>query len=247
MLGDKLCYTQLEFEREGLKMALYNDVLYIEVFGDHRGETQRIGHYYRVQSFADWAGTVNFTDVLAEWSDQWGTSFWDVIDDRISTNAFIRGVRGFNLFSLGEVGEFIFPTPFQGGDVSEDLPPHDVYRFRHPTGRRGMHGSSKSFSGVVTDEISGAGVIGATALTAFNSAAAWLSGGVPINFTGIDVELVPVVVKRVRTGAGTPASPYKYRLPTSNAEIGADWYWANNWSMSPRITTQNSRKVGRGE
>lgn len=159
----------------------------------------------------------------------------------------LASVKAENLFQADEVGGYQAPSPLVGGTAgSVALAQFNSFGFTQPNGFRGMNSGKRRVPGVTEAAVGSFGLVDSGTKTVLDTQAARFSQQYnPIGASPtFDIVLDPVIVKRVRSGSGTAVSPYKYRLPRTQAE--STEYLATSWSADPYITTQNSRKTGRG-
>lgn len=134
--------------------------------------------------------------------------------------------------------------PSSGDDVTGEYLPSFVTaniklvrgnaRVRH--GRKAVGGGSE---GGLEDQQWTSGYLSALQTLA-NGLAATLTAGVTDTFA-------PVIVGRVLHDPDPPEHPNAwYALPTSQAEMGLNWAYIISGLASPFVSTQNSRKLGRG-
>lgn len=123
-----------------------------------------------------------------------------------------------------------------GGSTGADSSPFDAIGFRLVQDNGSVRNGSKRYAGVL-DEDSSSGIIDDTDLiTELVTLGATLIGGVEIGI--IANALTPIIVKRIKDGS-------KYRLPQNSGE--AVYGNINNALYNIDVTSQVSRKIGRGE
>lgn len=160
-----------------------------------------------------------------------------------STNYAAAQCRLENLFDPGQIytGNADGQLPLAGSDPADAAGPNICWGVGSLSLRRGIHAGSKRFAGVTEFyQTDGLPIPSATGrlqnvCDALNNPITFVIGG-----AGPTWGLTSVIVKRVKYD-GT-----KYRLPTSQAEMGSNFYIANNWTPAAYVTTQNTRKYGRG-
>lgn len=148
-----------------------------------------------------------------------------------------------NLFNPAEISVLLIGGTVQGAATGTNDAPYVAYRLAMARGRGDMRNGQKYFGGV-PNGASVDGIVNATILGFLADLQDACNSTIAYDSAGLVTEFQPVIVKRVREGAGTPADPYTYRLPANLDEY--DGYLANNWIASDIITTSNRRKFGRG-
>lgn len=145
-----------------------------------------------------------------------------------------------NLFDPADVGEELDGTK-TGANADTLMPTFCAFSLRTNWTTRLIRRGQKRFPGVV-ENANVNGEIIASAMTQLAQLGDQLAE--TLVWEGISGNLVwtPVVVKRIREETPTRVT---YRLPTNLQE--AVWVGATSWTPSNRITTQNSRKIGRGQ
>lgn len=223
------------------------DVLQFTTKGYANQQEWQTTWFYRVRSITGGFEPNYFIETVSEWADWFFSTFWPVIDNAISNNVTAEEIKGFNLFQINEVAQYVAPVPATGAAGSTtDLPQWVAYGFTHGQGVRGMNSGKRRFAGVVESAVGSFGIVESAFQTALEGAATQMSSPLTLTLPANDTEIGidPVIVKRVRSGSGTPTSPYKYRLPVSQGELV--YYLATNWTADKYVTSQNSRKTGRG-
>lgn len=225
------------------------DVLRFTVWGSNLGEYWQTHFDYRVTLIESAPDFQPFSLVSDWFALEFATNFWPTVDDYISNNVSYQGFKAENLFNDGQIGETLAASLGLGLENDAALAPEICYKLKQPSGRRGMNPGFKSIPGVTIASVADGGGIGAGATTAFTAFAAECSSDQSV-LTADDIfefDMSPIVVGNFREGSGTPNSPYKYRLPATQAELGSRWYYAKNWTVLPISSTMNSRKYGRGK
>lgn len=224
------------------------DVIGFETRGSYVGQAWIITWFYRVTNLLLFPDGTPFNQVAEQWVATQFQAIWDVMEQLTANTCTLTQVRAYNLFNVGEVGTYIFPTPEVGTNANPSNSPEIAYGFKQPQGRRGMNPGFKRWPGVCNNVVLDEGVISGSGLTVMSTAAVLMRENTNLVAPGDewDIVIIPVIVKRVRTGGGTPSNPYEYRLPETQAEMGVNYYLAQGWAPIPYTTTQNSRKRGRG-
>lgn len=220
-------------------MATENfDLFEVTLVGDYLGQQVRNVFHYRYigDALLDFVGAEEIANSFV--STFFGASGSALRSGVFSDQIFYRSLRVKNLFDVGEFTESLFPTPFSGVTTSEGAPPFISVGYRTPwlggEVRRGM----KRFSGVA-EAAYDSGVLNSFATAGLNSLRSALGSSLVVDAG----QAVPVIVGRIKytTSDGKEA----YRLPENLAQatrVGS----GTVWEYLPRVTTQNSRKVGRG-
>lgn len=157
-----------------------------------------------------------------------------------STTQVYLAIKVYELFQRQFFKEQFFVPAQVGGRAGDLNPPFVAWGFRHIRQRGDMKNGYKRFAGVAeTDVVGGAATAAAIVLlnalaTAMNAVLTYTVAGNPESASGVIVKRVPVVVN---------GQIVSYRLPASIAEYV--FYSATAWQYQ-WVTTQNTRKVGRG-
>lgn len=155
----------------------------------------------------------------------------------------IMSVNVRNLFNIAEIGGVLLGQAGQGQNTGANETPYTAYRMTSQRRRGDMRNGNKYFGGLCNGSAVN-GVITPTIQGLLDTLAEKMSATLVYTDAGITAPFKPVIVKRVRSGAGTPADPYVYRLPESLDEY--EGYVADNWTRTDLLTTSNRRKIGRG-
>lgn len=223
-----------------------NDILMFIVHGLINSQVWQSTLFFRITAQVGTMAEGEFNTLV----ESFGAAFLDnviIAGTNLFSNAMtFEGVRGENLFNVAAIGAFEYdPAPI-GGALGTPTAQFDSWQFSTPSQRRGMNPGKRRYPGVTEPLVGSFGAADAVAITAGGVIADWFNLDLDLDYGdgSKSVTLRPVIVKRVREGDGTPESPYEYRLPRTAAE--GVTYRANGWTFVPTITTQNSRKTGRG-
>lgn len=227
-------------------MANVGDVFMFTVQGTINEQTWQNVHFYLLDDLSLSLQEGEFPDLIAEWVDWYVTNVFGILDSVTPPTMSWDLVKGENLFEVSEIGAVNFAAGTVGLIAGEVLAQFNSYAFTQPSGRRGMNPGSRRIPGVMEAGVGTYGALIEAYLTALNGVATSFSSEVLLTYRGGlgEANLKPIIVKRVREGAGTPEDPYTYRLPRNVGE--RTYYLANSWAARPVITTQNTRKTGRG-
>lgn len=146
--------------------------------------------------------------------------------------------QAMNLFNPAEFYDVIDNDP--GAFVGSALAPFFAAGFGAPRINAVIRASKRRLPGLSEEQLAGVTLTGASLTLANNIATAYNAtlANVPVGGSNL---FVPVAVKRIEYT--TPAGTKAYRLPENIGE--AVYRVITNWSYE-RITTQNSRKIGKG-
>lgn len=226
---------------------IVGDVLQFVVYGRINSQVWNNTYTYLVNELSLPLNEGEFPDIV----ESFGVWYLNNVNTDLLTvlpaSMLTDGVRGENLFNVAEIGGYTFSPPLAGSSSAQELAQFNSYRFTTPSLRRGMNSGQRRMPGVTETDTDRFGNLTAGAISALQGVANSMSVDITLEFrSGLaEVVLQPIIVKRVREGAGTPTDPYTYRLPRTTAE--RVYYLANGWTINPYITTQNSRKTGRGQ
>ena len=224
-----------------------NDILMFVVFGTYAGQRWENTYFYRVTLMGGSFVEGDFPSLVQGWLDQYLTVIFNPTAHLFSTGLSVQGARGENLFNVGGIGAYSLVSPIFGTAGQEPAPPEQAFGWTTPSLRRGMNAGQRRMPGCTTEHVVDYGYLAPAAVTELNNMGAAMGEDLDITYgvNDSEVQIRPVIVKRFRTGAGTDTDPYEYRLPRQASE--GVTYRANNWTVKPYVTTQNSRKYGRGQ
>lgn len=140
-----------------------------------------------------------------------------------------------DVFALG-----LFPPGTAGTAAGEAMPRFNAWGFICPRRRRDIANGGKRF-GVVAEGQQTGGLPVAGALTLLNALAAQMNLALALDWGTGSSAAQPIIVKRIKYT--TPKGKTAYRLPTGTDPY--EFYAADRWAFD-ELTTQNSRKTGRG-
>jgi len=144
-------------------------------------------------------------------------------------------VKATNLFDPSDAHEELISVP--GTQAHDQNTNFDAYGFRMTGDNATVRSGSKRYAGVSDDGVDQGIVTDGTLLGLLNDLATGLVGDVPFGLLDAGA-LAPVIVKRILVGG-------EYTLPTSLEE--AVLSFVIDALFDTFITSQVSRKVGRGE
>lgn len=169
-----------------------------------------------------------------------GTAFDNLA---FSNNLELMSLTVRNLFDPAEIAVLLVGGTVQGANTGTNDTPQTSYRLSQARARGDMRNGQKYFGGVCNGSAVD-GIVNASVLALLTDTQDACNTTITYTSGGLDTSYQPVIVKRVREGAGTPESPYTYRLPENFDEY--EGYLANDWIASDILTTSNRRKIGRG-
>lgn len=206
-----------------------NDFYQVKLYGSIGGQQTLNVFWYLQQSGSDGADLLAaafFTDLLplirAIASSAWSTqrtyvSNWnEPVDFLDDTYAPLVGTR-----------PSIYDTP------------QSAMAFYQPRKRTDMRQGRKRFSGVAGADVNNGQLAAAALLTALADLATGLSD--PLTTSDPANSWQQVIVRRVNVG--TPTNPVYVVPPDITSD---DYYTADAWQFKTAVTTQNTRKFGRG-
>lgn len=222
------------------------DVLLFIVEGRVFEQVWQNTHFYQVDDLSLALNEGEFADIVSAWGGWYQDNVHANADTMVTSGMAWDRVRAENLFNVSELTVFEW-TPNLIGSVSGNaLSTFAAYGFTCPSQRRGMNPGQRRLPGVPETMSGNFGAIEGTATTDGALVAAAFGEDVDLTYrSGLgEIALRPVIVQRVRSGSGTPIDPYEYRLPNQISERVT--YSARNWALKTYVTTQNTRKIGRG-
>lgn len=222
------------------------DVLMFVVQGRVFEQVWQNVHFYQVDAISLPLNEGEFGDIVQAFGDWYQDNVHANADTMCTSGMAWDLVRGENLFNVAELSAYNWSPALIGAASGNALGTFAAYGFKCPSQRRGMNPGQRRLPGVPETFSGNFGAVEGTALTDGALVAAAFSSDVLLTYRGGlgELELRPVIVQRVRSGSGTPIDPYEYRLPRQTSERVT--YSARNWSLADYVTTQNSRKIGRG-
>lgn len=161
----------------------------------------------------------------------------------IMNTVFYRSLEITNLFNPGVFVDYTQGLPQQGGaGAAEGMPPFVAYNIRSSRERRDIRRGFKRLVGV-PETYGQNGAVQSSVVDLVKTQIADKLSGAWTDSATPEQEWYLVVVKRIEylTDEGKRA----YRLP--NAPEEAEYFRPAEWEIRPVLTTQNSRKIGRGQ
>ena len=219
-----------------------NDILMFIVFGTYAGQRWENVYFYRTLNAASAYAEGDFPSLVESWLERYLNAIFNPAANMFSTGLSVQGARGENLFNAGSIGAFSLSTPIFGLGGTEPAPPQQAFGFSTPSLRRGMNSGQRRMPGCTTEHVADYGILTPAAVVALNNMGAAMGEDLVLEY-GVnqnEVEVRPVIVKRVRTGTGTPTDPYEYTLPKQASE--GVTYRANNWTVRPHVSRSVERK-----
>lgn len=151
-----------------------------------------------------------------------------------TTDVLHQSVKARNLFDETDAHEILISSP--GIGAADSISTFNAFAFRLVGDNAAVRAGAKRIAGVNTTYVTDGVVDDAAQLTALNTLADTIAG---IMTFGLGFSLAdPTIVKRIADGGG-------YRLPINAGE--AVYSLITDVLFSPLVTSQVSRKVGRGE
>jgi hypothetical protein len=237
-IGVVLGYFWYKYDKSGGITTVANtDVYAVTLFGEIR--QQQTVNVFTYRQFGTEVGDLRSAEGLAQEFEQlmFATNS-PLRGTQIISSMLWRGLRVQNLFDDTDYAESAFGTPYSGSAVGDGLPPFATYSLRTPWLGGAVRRGFKRISGV-PEASQGSGIITTNAQTAMNALGVLF--GTNIEYEG--AIYAPVVVKRVKY-IHPKSGRAVYRMPESLGETYA--VAAPQWTVSPEVSTQNSRKVDRG-
>lgn len=217
-------------------MAIENNVAQIVLRGTLNGQEIRNVFFYNANAPV---GGSALDDLGIEFEDLFfGLPDIGLRQECFSNQMTYTGLRVTDLFNPVLLYDTVFSSPYEGGTSAQPLPPFNCVGFKSTQVRADVRSGQKRFAGVIEDAVEN-GFINVAFDADLDDLAVKL--GTPI-ITG-DATWTPIIVKRILETPTPPALPF-YRLPETNAEGEAAT--ALEWSTTRLITSQNTRKIGRG-
>jgi len=219
------------------------DLYEVKLAGRFLGQsTLNVFFYYQATESIN----VNYATQLG----QQFSAFWvnDGSDTPFTNVAFsdnweVMGVSVRNLFDETEIYGALIGGIFPGTSTVANAGSFPAYHFvtDRPNGaiRRGH-----KFFGGIPGGVSVDGILVPTVVIALDAMETALGATLTVTIESEDADFLPVIVKRIREEPDATHDDVWYRLPENLAE--ALWFTADNWTLDTRLTTMNSRKLGRG-
>lgn len=153
----------------------------------------------------------------------------------------LQSVNVINLYDLDDIGSVLDGVTAIGTQTTGGMPPMNAVGFHTPQVTRNIRRGQKRFP-AVSEEHQAQGVWDSDQDTYLASLADGLGANIEFQGSPGDSRWQPVVVKRIKET--DEQGKVTYRLPENVGET--DLFYAGTWSVIPQVTTQNSRKIGRG-
>jgi len=178
-----------------------------------------------------WPGAVNTAQLAEAW--------WNHIKAEIratvvnSSGAFFKSVRVLELNNPeGDYGEWNIPSGESAGTrtppaQSEALPPYCAAAMRLLVTSRATRPGQKRFGLLVEGDQTG-GVLNGTMIGLYNTLGAKLSGIFVLGAPAVGTSMEPIVCRKDASG-----------VVSAHQDI-------SGWLVNPNVSTQNTRKFGRG-
>lgn len=216
-----------------------NELYLLTLFGDIMGQqTVNTFTYYQVSAETSAETSAH---VLAEaFIDAFVQAGIGFCSGGISQEQSYTAVRVVNLFEdVSDFAEIALPTTAKGASTDAAMPPFVAYSFRTPWLGSGVRRGFKRFGGVRETVVTN-GVIEPAAIADLQSEIGDALAQ-PLSVGNGDYQ--HVVVRRVKT-LDPETGKYSYDYPTNVGELYQ--VEPSVWVIQPNISTQNSRKFGRG-
>lgn len=160
-----------------------------------------------------------------------------------SDNWEIMSVSTRNLFNQSEIANVLIGGIFPGTSTVANAGTFPAYHFSTDRPNGAIRRGHKFFGGI-PGGVSVDGILVPTIVTALSDVEEALGTSLVVQSGEVDATFLPVVVKRVKEQPDETHDDVWYRLPENSLE--ALWFTADNWTLDTRLTTMNSRKLGRG-
>lgn len=219
------------------------DLYELKLAGQFLGQaTLNVFFYYQSTETIN----INYATQLGQ---QWSTFFVNDGSDTPWTNVAFSdnweimsiGVR--NLFNEAEIYNSFIGGIFPGTSTVANASSFPAYHFSTSRPNGAIRRGHKFFGGL-PGGVSVDGILVPTVVTALSRMEDDLGASIVVSSGEVDATFLPVVVKRVREEPDATHPDVWYRLPENALE--ALWFTADDWTLDTRLTTMNSRKLGRG-
>lgn len=219
------------------------DLYELKLGGRFLGQsTLNVFFYYQSEESIN----INYaTQLLQQWETFWvndgsDTPFTSVA---FSDNWEIMSIAVRNLFNESEIANNLIGGIFPGTSTVANAGSFPAYHLSTDRPNGAIRRGHKFFGGI-PGGVSVDGILVATVVTALEAVEAALGTSVIVDVGEVQATFLPVVVKRVVEQPDETHANVWYRLPEDLSE--ATWFTADNWTLDTRLTTMNSRKLGRG-
>lgn len=159
----------------------------------------------------------------------------------VSLTQFSR-IDTLNLFDPADFDEYIYPSPAFGTRTGQSLPFFNAAAFKSQKPEAGQRPARKRFGYLSESDVQGQGLQDVSGYFAALDALAAQLGTNLTRLTGTEYE--PQIIKRIKYT--TPSGKDAYRFPNSPEEAEDGYFPAINWTWSNIVTSQITRKFGRG-
>lgn len=222
-----------------------NDILLFELRGVLLGQQVRLPMFYRVVAFVA-EPEVTFPLAMAEASEALWLTIFDGTAWAETTSAGMeyQTFRAYNLFDVLDnyEGNADGALPVSGGAVGTAMPPFSAFAWYQGTTRRDIRSGSRRWPGM-SELHQNNGIVEAGILSVMGDVATAMSMPLTIALPSDGVlTITPVIVGREKEV--DEDGKVTYRLPTTQAE--ARYYPATSWVPRANVSSQNTRKLGRG-
>jgi len=210
-----------------------NDVYGVTTVSGFTGNIAEQTYFYELVSGS---GSASAADLATEFRDE----VVPLILDIIQTDVPLYSTRTVNLFDDADWEEYLYSTAPTGTRVGQAMPPFVVAGFKSAKPTSSQAPARKRYGSLSESDVQGNGLQDVSSyFDALDALAAKL--GEPM-ITGTANTYNPVIVKRISytTSGGKTA----YRLPEGQFE--SITFPATNWQWTNIVTSQITRKLGRG-
>lgn len=153
------------------------------------------------------------SSVIKAFEDTWQPTILAMQNEAIRHSS----IEVVNLFTVDDFAVQTYaPNEKSGTSIGDMLPIHDAVTFRLVRTSRDIRNGYKRFSGLSEPVQQGGVITNPDFIVILNAMASAMEGSIEYDEDSSTFE--HIVLKRVRSGAGTPEDPYKYRLPLTSAE-----------------------------
>lgn len=194
------------------------------------GQTMLNVYFYKVQSMSVTDNTA--ADVAQAFIDH-------VLPDVVAVQSTVvlhTQIEAKNLFNEADAHTIAISAAGEAGG-SDAFGTFEAFGFQLIGDNHAVRNGAKRVPGVFETGVVDGVVTSSTLITALNALAAIYFSNMPWGLLAAEI-LIPVIVKRIHDGS-------EYRLPTNSGEAVTSRIVDSGWS--PLVTSQVSRKVGRGE
>lgn len=213
------------------------DVFQLTMFSNISSQ-QCVNVFFYRQMFEDGGSDANSEQLADAFYARFFAPSKFLVSGFISTDLHYTALRVENIFNVNDFYEL--SVDHTGGGAGSYMPVFNAYYFRTMWMGSGLRRGMKRFAGVVEEAIQDGRVDASPLPDAFLEMASDL--GSPLLVTAEET-FMPLVVKRIKET--DVKGNVIYRLPENYNESLASRA-AEQWEFVNSITTQNSRKIGRG-